>query len=468
MKKYFLFLTICCAQAQAQNLTLTEYLQQVKSTNSQVQALTKTVDAYEHRLEEGEQVTSVYGFGEYNLGDDKKETLDVRFNGDRTRVMNWKAGIKQQSPIGLDYSAYLTTERVNIHGVSPAFVRQNDYTQSAAVLELKQSLWKNSFGRATRADRDAMDANNRKQLMQNRYALRNLLNQAESTYWTLSSFNQIVKLQQENVDRAKKLRDWMSSRLKMKLVDDVDAMQAQASLEMRQLELKTSIDERDTAKRAFQTMRGVDADTSEALQEFPIQEWLSKPKAMPKNPKREDFEERRAASKALEYKAKAGKSKAQPTVDLIAKFASNGRDASISDSYTEVGDGDHPSWLVGVSVTFPLDLGLYSDINASYRQEREAAKDMYAQANFEEGRAWEDSMKRNADAQSKFESALNLEKLQEKIVERERKRLMSGRTTMFQLNSQEQNLANAQIQRVKAQLDFVQKSNDLRNFQETL
>lgn len=468
MKKYFFLLTICCAQAQAQNLSLTDYLQQVKTKNSQVQALTKSVEAYRNRLEEGDQITSVYGFGEYNLGDDKKETLDVRFNGDRTRVMNWKAGVKQQSPLGLDYSVYMSTQRVNIHGVDPGFVRQNDYTESAAVIELKQSLWKNSFGAATRADRDALSANSRKLLMQSSYALRNLLNQAESTYWTLSSFNQIVKLQQENVDRAKKLRDWMSSRLKMKLVDDVDAMQAQASLEMRQLELKTSNDERDAAMRAFQTMRGADADTAETLQDFPIQEWLSKPKAMPKNPKREDFEERRAASKAMEAKAKAGKSKAQPTVDLVAKFASNGRDASISNSYTEVSDGDHPSWLVGISITFPLDLGLYSDLNASYRQERQAAKDMYAQADFEEGRAWEDSMRRNADAQSKFESALNLEKLQVKIVERERKRLMSGRTTMFQLNSQEQNLANAQIQRVKAQLDFVQRSNDLRNFQETL
>lgn len=468
MKKYFLLLTLWCAHAQAQNLSLSDYLQQVKTKNPQAQALVKLVDSYEHRLEEGDQLTAIYGFGEYNLVDDKKETMVPAFGGDRTQTMNWKAGLKQQTPFGLGASLYMTTQRVNIHGVSPTYVPQNDYTESAVVLELKQSLWQNGFGAATRADRNAMNASNRADLMANRYNLKQLMMQAESIYWTLSSYNQIVKLQQENVQRARKLRDWMRSRQKMKLVDDVDAMQAQASLEMRELELKSSLDERAAVMRTFQTLRATDAEMTETLQEFPTQEWLAKPKKMPKRPKREDFERRRAESKAIEYSARSKKSKVQPTVDLVAKFASNGRDASISDSYTEISDGKHPTWMVGVSVSFPIDLWLYSDLNSSFRQQGQAAKDLYAQADFEESRAWEDSLQRNADAQSRFESALNLEKLQEQIVARERKRLMSGRTTMFQLNTQEQNLSNAQIQRVKAQLDFVERSNDLRNFQEKL
>lgn len=468
MKKYLLILTVLGLHAQAQTLSLSDYLEQVKTKNSQAQALKKNIEAFKNRVDEGAQLTTPQLFGEYYLGDDKKETMMVNMQGDRTKVMTWKAGLKQQTPFGLLASAYMTTQRTNIHGVNPAFVPQNDWAESAAVLELRQSLWKNSFGAATRGDRDALNAGNRLQWMQNRFALKNLLQEAETTYWTLASFNQIVKLQQGNVERARKLRDLMGSRLKKKLVDDVDAMQAQASLESRELELRASMDERAAAMRAFQTLRGQDSDPVDALQELPIQEWLSKPKALPNNPTREDFEVKRAQSMVAEAKAKAGKSKVQPEVDVIAKFASNGRDSTIAESYTEINDGRHPSWTVGVSVTVPLDLVLYSDLNASYRQERQAAKDLRAQADFEEERTWKDSIQRSADAQARFESSLNLEKLQERIVIRERQRLMNGRTTTFQLITQEQTLAAAQIQRVKNQLDFVRTSNGLKTFQESL
>ncbi len=468
MKKYLILLTVLGLQAEAQSLSLTDYLEQVKTKNSQAQALKKNIEAYKNRLEEGDQLTTPQLFGEYNLVDDKKETMMPLMQGDRTRNMIWKAGLKQQTPFGLLGSVYMNTMRTNIHGASPTYVPQNDWAESAAVIELRQSLWKNGFGAATRGDRDAMNAGNRLQWMQNRFALKNLLQEAETTYWTLASLNQIVKLQQGNVERAKKLRDLMSSRLKMKLVDDVDAMQAQASLETRELELKASMDDRAAAVRAFQTLRGLDSDSSEELQDLPIQEWLSKQKALPRNPRREDFEMKRAQSLLTEAKAKAGKSKAQPELDVYAKFASNGRHGSTTESYNEINEGKHPSWSAGVSISIPLDLFLYSDLNASYRQERQAAQDMMAQANFEEERTWKDSIQRTADAQARFESALNLEKLQEKIVTRERQRLMNGRTTTFQLITQEQTLAAAQIQRVKNQLDFVRTSNGLKTFQESL
>lgn len=468
MKKYLLILVVLGVQAQAQVLSLSDYLAQVKTKNSQAQALQKSIEAYKNRLEEGEQLTTPQLFGEYNLVDDKNETMMVNMQGDRTRAMNWKAGLKQQTPFGLAASLYMTTQRTNIHGVNPTFVPQNDWAESAAVLELRQSLWKNSFGAATRGDRDAINAGNRLQWMQSRFALKNLMQEAETTYWTLASFNQIVKLQQGNVERARKLRDLMSSRLKMKLVDDVDAMQAQASLESRELELKASMDERAAAVRAFQTLRGSDADAADELQELPIQEWLAKQKTLPKNPRREDFEMKRAQSMMTSAKAKAGKSKVQPEFDVYAKFASNGRHGSTTESYKEINEGMHPTWAVGVSVTVPLDLFLYKDLNASYREEGRAAKDMLEQANFEEERTWKDSVQRTADAQARFESSLNLEKLQEKIVIRERQRLMNGRTTTFQLITQEQTLAMAQIQRVKNQLDFVRISNGLKNFQESL
>ena len=311
MNKYLILFAAIGFTAQAQTLTLADYLNQVKTKNSQVQALSKNVEAYKNRVDEGEQITTPYIFGEYNLFDDKKETMMPAMQGERTKNMNWKAGIKQQTPFGLGASLYLTTQRTHLYGVNTAFVPQDDYAETAAVLELRQSLWKNSFGAATRGDRDAVNAGNRLQWMQNRFALKNLMQEAEATYWTLASFNQIVKLQQGNVERARKLRDLMNSRLKMKLIDDVDAMQAQASLESRELELKASLDEQAAALRMFQTLRNSDESNVEALQELPIQEWLTKQKALPTNPKREDFEVKRAQSLLTEAKAKAGKSKAQ-------------------------------------------------------------------------------------------------------------------------------------------------------------
>jgi hypothetical protein len=65
--------------------------------------------------------------------------------------------------------------------------------------------------------------------------LKQILSQAEASYWKLALDRQIVKVQQEALDRAKKIYFWNLEKAKLHLRENSDVLQAEALAKSREL-----------------------------------------------------------------------------------------------------------------------------------------------------------------------------------------------------------------------------------------
>lgn len=312
-----------------------------------------------------------------------------------------------------------------------------------------------------------MRASSRRALLDAKLQLKNLTLQAENTYWSVVSFTEIIRLQQENVERARRLRDYMKQKVAQRLMDDVDFLQAAASCESRELEHKTSSDARSVAVRALNTLRGRNDDDVETLSELPKGDLLMKAVKDPsKRMTREDFRSIYEYSKITEGQALSAESQIAPQLDLVAGISGNGMDGKSTTAYREAAAGKYPNWNVGVIFSLPLDYRLIGSMRQSYRTARASARDWAEQAEYGERRAWDDLLKQNQESQDRFRRAVGIEEIQSRLVERERKRLLDGRSTTFQTTTIETALAASQISRVQAQLDLIQKHNLIKQFEE--
>jgi outer membrane protein TolC len=298
-----------------------------------------------------------------------------------------------------------------------------------------------------------------------KYRLKNLLLSAENTYWSLVSLNQVIKLQEENVDRSRKLRDLMRNKAKLRLVDDVDALQAQAALESRELELQSSLDDRSAMVREMNTMRGQSQDVLETLAELPEKDWAKVVRPGLKIT-REDFEVLRQEAEMARSQARAGVSHVQPQLDLVGNFSANSIDPQSGRAYDEVARNEHETWYVGLKFSMALDIGLIHSVANSFRAQKRVAADLKGNAEYSLERTYAAISAQHGEAQRRYERAVSLEKVQTELVKRERQRLLNGRTTTFQTITFEQNLASSQVQKVKAQLALLQLHNVLKTFTE--
>lgn len=446
-------------------LTLEQYLEQVKSGSAEGRGTVEAVVAAQNRIDEPDVPLSSEFYATYNYSDDRTEPNNPQM-GNRSKGIDWRSGVRDQSRFGLSTDIYAQSHHGQTFGTSSFFMPTPDYYNTRFGLDVKQSLWRNGFGEFTRYQLRMQKAQARIRLLQAQFELKNLLIKAENTYWALVSYNEIVKLQEENVDRSLKLKNWMSKRMGMRLVDDVDALQAQAAHETRELELMSSLDERAALIRQFNTLRGQDVDEVGTLSALPTGAMLLK---MVKDPNkrmtREDFGIVYQQAVASQAEAVGGRSMIRPQLDLTAGVASNGFDRSRTTSWEEAQDLSNPYWHVGVTFSVPLDYSLLKSLRQGFRAQRHAAEEKMEAAKFNEERAWDDVIKQRLEAQRRFEKASSLERVQTQLVKRERTRLLNGRSTTFQSLTIEQNLAMAQIQRVRAQLALLQIHNVSKSFE---
>ena len=470
MKRSVLVLfLIAVATAQAENsgpLSLPAFLEDVRAHSPEARATIESINSYELRVHESESLLSPEAYAQYNLFDDKKPTGLETFMGTEKRGENWRVGVRKQTEFGLGADLYLNSQHTVVSGANPQFLNLSDYVESTAVLQLTQSLWRNGFGDGTRSQMEVSRAANELKLLQAKFRLKTLMLTAQNAYWSLVSFNQIVKLQEENVARAQKLRDYMKNRTQLRLFDDTDAMQALAAYETRELELQSSLDDQASVIRQLNTLRGLNSDEIQGLDELPGRELMEE---VAKNPAgrmtREDYDLLRTQAKVDMAQARLAKSQIQPKFDVVGSLATNGRDGSARTAYEQTQTNHYPTWNIGLNFSIPLDVSLIRDIKRSYNSASLAAKAVDEQAGFSEVRAWEDLLKQKAEAKGRYNRSLSVEKIQTELVKRERQRLLNGRATTFEALNFEQNLALAQIQRVRSQLVLLQIHNALKTFE---
>ena len=449
----------------AEVLTLDSFVKTVTQGNQAYTSSQKGEEAGRLKSEEGELITSTSFFTHLQYVNDKRVTAIPTIMGDRTMISSGSMGFAKNTNFGLSGKLYYGLTQTRYHGVNPMFIPYTEYYESGPVLELKQSLWQNAFGRQTRDSMDAIEAKSMSDSYAETFKGKLLVAEAETLYWGLATVKELVKVQKENLKRAEKLRDWAKKRVSSNLADKVDLIQAEAMLKLREFELESTINQEKTYTRNFNTQRGVDSDVMDEELELMSPDKTLAIVVPQKKGVREDVKAAEAGARAATASAKLSKDKNAPTLDLSGTFSLNGKD-KFDKAFKDSFSGDHPYLAAALTFSVPLDFGGVSRVNSGYDSEKISAEYAYQRKVFETDRDWNDLTKKFDETKQKLKLAYELEQVQNQKLSYEQKRLQLGRTTTYQVITFENDLASAQQLRLNTQQELLALISKMKTFQE--
>ncbi|MEI6093558.1 MAG: TolC family protein, partial [bacterium] len=351
-----------------------------------------------------------------------------------------------------------------MHGANTTLLNSSQYYETRPVIEFKQSLWQNAFGRQTRAIIDATDARNLSSSFSASYNSKKILADAEAVYWKLSLMREMVKIKQDNLSRATKIKDWSERRARLNLAEKVDFLQADANFKMAQLELQASIDDEKDLVRQFNTMRGINSDElTEELETLTVDSVVAM-NAPERKGLRDDVASFREMARSASANAALSKDKNKPTLELFSTLSLNGKDPAFNPSFKESWGGNYPYTVVGLKFSAPLDFGNIKRVNSGYELDKLSAEDSYSRKRFEVDREWNSLAKKIQELKERLKIAKQLEAAQLIKYTNEQSRHSLGRTTTYQVIMFEQDYATAQTLRLNLQSQVLQLLATMKTF----
>lgn len=432
--------------AGAETLTLDAYLRQVAASHDGAKAAAQAEDGARRVSAEGEipLAPTLFVEGQRSLDASPKDFPAAQ--GQRVEIGSLKAGVSKVTDFGATVKAYYLFSRSDLNGADPNFVNPTSFYRASPAAEVSVDLWRNAFGRETRAGVAAARESALSRAFDQRLSRKRILSDAEQAYWTLSAARKSALIAAGSRERADRLRDWVADRVKRSLMDRAELAEAEAAARLRALEQRQAEDDRAAAERAFASLRGsVDAPDELA----PLSDDGS---GLTRAAAPDDAVSAAHAADAAAGEAALGVEKTRPKVEAYASGALNGRDpgaaATVSDSFGPAG----PSWAVGARVSVPLDWSLTGGVGDGHRLEAAAARARAARVAFESERNWRDLDAKLSDARRRAELAAAIEDAQKTRVDAERERQSEGRTTTYFVLQAEQDWASAKRARVDADL----------------
>lgn len=380
-------------------------------------------------------------------------------------TQNYSLGFRKLTSFGMEakvgYSLMHTDYRNLVVGGTPSPLAFFDTTP---FIELKQSLWSNGFGRATQADQESAQAMMLESRFRSRQQARSLLIRAEEAYWQLALIRERIEVSKRALEQAEKIYKWAKQRSERNLADDVDALQAEAALELRRLEVQTALDDERAASRALNKMRNIDSDVVEDTLVEVKSDTLLGFKAPDIKPERDDVKMAEFQQKAAMARAASAAEQYRPTLDVYGNYALNGRANNASQALGNPFQAGRPTWEVGLRFNMPLDRGIASEAIAGANLEQQAAEMILRQKQRDQQQDWLDLQRRIADLQKRLQLSQTLVNVQKTKLQKERERLNAGRTTTFQVLSFEQDFAQSRIAEIGAKNALIQAITQVKQY----
>lgn len=449
----------------AKPLTLEGFLGQVNEASPALRASDASARSFESLSDTGSLVTSPYVFGSWKNLDDKQEYPNSAIQGSRTQANQFSAGLGLNSSVGLNAVYTYNVTRTEITGAQPAFLPLPDYYTNYNKLELSQSLLRNGFGSETRAQRDAMNSANRARAYGARYQNLAQTVEAEAAYWRLAFARRTLDIQKDSLDRSERALQWAKRRVGLQLGDRSDLLQAQASYDLRRLELSNAEEEIRNAARAFNIFRNQEGDkVADALYIPTLDEILRRTEKVEPAGTRLDLKAAEEQQRLSLANAQLENEKVKPQLDLVASLAWNGRDAARGAANSEAFSSKHPTTALGVNFRMPLALGLVKRSLEGGALAQEAANLNFDFQRMESDRSWDELVSKLKEARGRLALLRTIEAVQKDKYENERQRLMKGRTTTYQSIIFEQDYATTQLSSLRSQYEVLQLQAQMKLF----
>jgi outer membrane protein TolC len=449
----------------ASALTLEDYLGEVRTKNRGVIGLKSSSDAKKERKNEASLFFTPSFFFNAEYYDDQRPTNAPSFQGNQTLRHTLRTGFNQNLRSGTKMALSYNYYKTQINGAGSGILANPKFIDVAPMLEITQSLWRNWLGSEYKATEEAQIAQVESQRFNDLFSYKQSLMNAENAYWRLYVAQTSLKVQEESLVRAKKIRDWNANRVRSNLTDDSDLIQAEANLQTREIEYQDTLTEAATALRDFNSIREVDGDAVNLEGSKGKDSSYILEAALPmKKGMREDVRAYLANQKLALANAELGTQRNRPNLELYGTYSINGRDRDYNDAYTQMRSATRPFSTFGVRFTTPLDAGALSDYKKAYAKEVTASELMYKRKAFEVDREYEILQERFGNFKNRLKLAQKMEEVQGRKLVSEKRRYSQGRTTTFQVLQFEQDFANAQLAKLRFERELILVYNQLKLF----
>ncbi len=470
-ERWFILLVACIGSAifssfvEAQDLSLEQYLSQVREKHEGIQSATLSAEAAKKRAPESDLPLAWTLFSSVEQRNDHQTPLTLFFLQNNSTT--YSLGLTKLTSFGLQARVATNAKKFTYIGLPPAYaaiIPFSTYWDISSGVEVTQSLWRNGFGRATRAQQQIEEASALSAYHKSNYARIQLLSQAQSAYWNAAASQQIIAIQKDNLKRAAKLVAWSKDRVSLNLADTSDLLQAEASYRLRELELLQSQSDLKNNARTFNSLRGIDSEeVSESLS--PVYLENIEQTVPPMRAKfRQDVLAAQEDARAAESNAELGMEKNKPTLEAYANFYLNGRSPEQNSALALLGNGKYNLLVLGVRLNMPLEFGLLSSDKAAYVQERKAATLTLSRKQFEQESDWQGLLRRLDEGKAKLRLARTIEQIQKEKCLFEQRRLRRGKSTLFQVLQFESDLATSQQARIQRETEVRNVLNQMTTF----
>jgi outer membrane protein TolC len=464
-------------QGLAETLTLDDYLSQVSQFNMMGQAMRQSEQAAMNYRYQKDLLTTTQAFATANLSNDAKLQSFMILTYASLFSEVYSLGVRQQTSFGLKWSAHYDVSQQ--HYIKPSFspaLQELGFgnavftttTNASVVFEATQNLLANGFGKSTQAQMSQIDATYQSQQAQSLFSFKQVLLDAELRYWNLTTTRRVMEIQEQALERAHKMHEWIVSRRALNLKEESDVYQSEAMLRAKRLDFQNAkMDERQ-ARLALNLGRNQNSEKVEELL-VAMEEALQKlPDRMPA-PEREDVTALKFLATAKQQNVVVQEQGFLPNLDLSVSLATNGQ---LPDRfYTKVSDAmgrsfslARPTETAALVFSYPLDRGIIAKNKQAARLDAMSTELQYDRKRLEQEQSYEQLWDQLSDLQKSLELSHLLEKTQLEKLGVEKKRLNQGRSTTYQILLFENDYLSSQLMTLNLQSSILKVAAQLKIF----
>jgi outer membrane protein TolC len=336
----------------------------------------------------------------------------------------------------------------------------------APSFELNQPLWRGAMGRTIKQQRDLMGAQKSVQSSNLKIKTKEVKLGAELAYYRLAFARDRVEISRTTLTTAEKILAFVRSKQSQNLYERGDLLQAQALVESRRLELQEALSELRSAALAFNVARGVMSDqvteTIASLRNMDVAADMPNV-SVERQPElamiRDQIEVAGSAMAVAEEQS-------LPSLNAFASYGLQSRFDDLAKTLRSTVDPYNPMLTVGIALDMPLDRDLVKSASEAARYRRAAAQNLLEDTTRTLSRAVTDLNIKRSEAIKVYAMAKSLEQVQDEKLKNEQRQYRNGRSTTYQLLMFSQDLAMAELGRVKAAYSVYAIDAQLRQFRE--
>lgn len=453
-----------CSNVNANScLTLPQYLDQVRHHNvglagNRLLAIGTKLRACESSLA---MQPTFFAEGQYLKNTANPNWALTTGNGLQSyQSQSYRAGIAENTPYGINGKLYYNYQNQRATDISPLGL--NRVTTSSPVIEMDVPLSRNFGGKETRASALLATSSTGQMHYSERFKINQFMLEAESTYWHLATIREILSKQKQAFDRAVQIYEWTEKRQQKNLAEEADLLQARANVNLKELDLQATINNKKLISQHFNTLRG--SANSEVCEKIKLPTCFNHI-ILPGQPGlREDVLAAEQEQNFAIANALLGIEKNKPELELYASYALNGHDSSSNEAVTQSFSFNYPTTAVGLRLSMPLNVCQLKKDRLGYRKEIRGAKYLFQQKIYENNRLWQEITLKIRNAQDRLAIATQLEQIQLKKLENEQQRLRNGRTTTYQVLLFEQEYTHTQIASLEIKDEILTLLAELKTF----